>query len=197
MQRYKKTLLLLGFTALIGGLSACHQSDPNKYPETPQTPTVQEGPSYPDADVFTKLIPYPMVQWGATEQEIKDWETAHGGTLNEQKSQEYSTENDKILWFDVKRSTANPVRGYYLSGREYKLSQALGYYAPLSLILNEDCTQLTPEVDDFLVKNMYEFIGLSLGYFTYTSSYHKIILKIASVEHNGMDLAIVNYCPKP
>lgn len=191
MQR--KINLIIILVVLLGGGSACHREPVN----SPGSSTIKEGPSYPDADVFTKLVPYPMVQWKASEQEVKDWEIAHGGTFNEQKSKEYSTEEDKFLWFDVKNSTANPVRGYYLSGREYKLSQSVGYYAPLSLILNQDCTELTTEADQILTQNMYEFIGLSQGYFTYTSSYHKIILKIASVEHNGIEIALINYLPKP
>lgn len=139
-----------------------------------------------------------MIQWGANEQEICNWEKAHGGTLNPELSAEYSTKEDKFLWFDVKGSQANPVRGYYLGGKkEDVLTQSLGYYAPLSLLLNPECTALTPEADKFLMQNMYEYLGLSQGYFTYTSSFHRLILKITSVEHQGEELAIVNYLAKP
>lgn len=157
----------------------------------------QMGASYPDGEVFTSLIPYPCTDWGTDQKGVEVWERAHGGTLNEKMSQEYSTSKDLFLWFDVNSKT-NPVRGYYISRSSQKMVQAVGYYDPCTLLITEDGQGIVPAADALLVKNYYEYSGLvANGFFQYTSSKLSKIIRIARVDHNNKVMAYVNYSRKP
>lgn len=186
-----KTRLILFLLPVLLLTAACKKQN------TPE-PKPELGESYPDQEVFRSIIPYPCNDWQANQKEIEAWETAHGGILNPQKSAEYTEENSPFLWFDVPGSKANPVRAYYLSGRTGLLTQAMGYYDPCSLVVNEEGTEIMPDADRLLTESGYEYSGIvQEGYFQYTSSRVGKILRIARIEHGDKLLAFVAYLRKP
>lgn len=185
--------LFCGALCLSFLLVACQGTTPPKDPVDP----IQPHNSYPDSEVFVSLIPYPCNEWGASKEDIEAWEYAHGGTLNQKKSEEYSTSQDLFLWYDVD-SKANPVRGYYVNRARGAMDQAIGYYAPCSLVVSDDGTKVNPVVDNLLTQNGYEYTGLAAeGFFQYTSPKVGKVLRIARVELDGEQLAYVTYHRKP